>query len=727
MTVTRANHARPVASKHIDPPHIGDLRNLSSSVLKVNGHLVIGKQVRDILDDYLDKNPALQDKCLASIGEDTTQEQVIPEDTLQLLRRRLGSLFSSAGVPVSPEAHLPCNNDCISSSVCGLLLHSWALAAGDPAAPISLWFRDGAPAGITMAMDELDGIMPRVKPGDPAVDPADLSTDYDDFNNHGNLDDDPEVAKTFADLVDKGYLHSCDSLEECQEFLGGELPILNKFACLTKHKWCETRGWVKKTRIIMDSLRSGVKGASTRKYKSVLPRITDAIGSLMTGMDTCQMEQGEHLNDPMGAEQFVIDATDAFWELGLHPNERRFFVGKFRGKYLIYLRTAQGSRGAPLSWAGVFGLICRCVQSLFYLGVGSQTRSKFSTELQVYVDDPWAVVIGRQRQRDRFLALMILAWRIIGVRLAFAKARRGLGVDWIGANIVIKDSSTVVASIMENRVSEVKYLTATYGKSNVISIKDLRSYTGKMQSMASLLHTWRPFVAMLWGALYSDPSVSKAPSGCVWVSQISEPLSWFECFLSETKGRNLVRQFCVDSHFNKGKSIMIYVDASPYGLGAWLSVDAEPVSYFSDVISSLDCEMLLIAENKGSAGQQAFEALGLLVAIRLWLPTFKHERITVYLRSDNLSALEMVAKMQPKSKSLGVVARELALDLADATYALDFAQHVAGITNGIADSLSRKHQPGKRYKVPEFLCDACEIVAQPRNLKWWRTKSSGKS
>ena len=137
--------------------------------------------------------------------------------------------------------------------------------------------------------------------------------------------------------------------------------------------------------------------------------------------------------------------------------------------------------------------------------------------------------------------------------------------------------------------------------------------------------------------------------------------------------------------------------------------------------------MFLIPESKGSAGQQAFEALGLLVAIRLWLPTFKHERVTVYLRSDNVSALEMVAKMQAKTESLGVLARELALDLADATYALDFAQHVAGITNGIADSLSRKHQPGKRYTVPEFLCDAGEIVAQPRNLKWWRTKSSGKS
>ena len=41
---------------------------------------------------------------------------------------------------------------------------------------------------------------------------------------------------------------------------------------------------------------------------------------------------------------------------------------------------------------------------------------------------------------------------------------------------------------------------------------------------------------------------------------------------------------------------MIYVDASPFGLGAWLSVDAQPVSYFSDVISPLDCEMPLIGD-----------------------------------------------------------------------------------------------------------------------------------
>jgi hypothetical protein len=55
-----------------------------------------------------------------------------------------------------------------------------------------------------------------------------------------------------------------------------------------------------------------VKDASSLKLKSVLPSITDALFSLLT-----MLEKQEDHED---CEQFVIDATDAFWELGLHPD-----------------------------------------------------------------------------------------------------------------------------------------------------------------------------------------------------------------------------------------------------------------------------------------------------------------------------------------------------------------------------------------------------------------------
>ena len=112
----------------------------------------------------------------------------------------------------------------------------------------------------------------------------------------------------------------------------------------------------------------------------------------------------------------------------------------------------------------------------------------------------------------------------------------------------------------------------------------------------------------------------------------------------------------------------------------------------------------------------------MLVAVRLWLPAFSRERITVFVRSDNLSALQMAAKMQPKSKALGVVARELALDLSCASYSLDFAQHVAGVTNGIADALSRRLQPGKSFSLPHLLKDARLDITPVRNQRWWRTR-----
>ena len=91
-------------------------------------------------------------------------------------------------------------------------------------------------------------------------------------------------------------------------------------------------------------------------------------------------------------------------------------------------------------------------------------------------------------------------------------------------------------------------------------------------------------------------------------------------------------------------------------------------------------------------------------------------------KGDNVAALQMAAKMQPKSKALGIIAREMALDLSRASYAIDFFQHIAGISNGVADVLSRKHQKGKTYQLPSILQYAEEVHPPTRNLEWWLTK-----
>jgi hypothetical protein len=43
-----------------------------------------------------------------------------------------------------------------------------------------------------------------------------------------------------------------------------------------------------------------------------------------------------------GIEMLVFDFEDAFWNIPLAAGERRFFVGRLRGKLYVFLRAAQG-------------------------------------------------------------------------------------------------------------------------------------------------------------------------------------------------------------------------------------------------------------------------------------------------------------------------------------------------------------------------------------------------
>ena len=86
-----------------------------------------------------------------------------------------------------------------------------------------------------------------------------------------------------------------------------------------------------------------------------------------------------------------------------------------------------------------------------------------------------------------------------------------------------------------------------------------------------------------------------------------------------------------------------------------------------------------------------------------------------------MAALAMTCKMQPHSDSLGVVAREMALDIADAIYDPQLASHVPGVANVAADTLSRRFQPGYAFSLPPILVRATEVHPPARTANWWRS------
>ena len=190
---------------------------------------------------------------------------------------------------------------------------------------------------------------PAVDDDDLELEPENLSTNFDEFVNYAGVEDNPAANEALQGYISKGYLHVCETLEECRTFLKGEEPVVNKLGCIVKEKTTPEGDVVTKTRIILDAKQSKVTAATQRKYRSILPRLTDAVADALALASDCK--PGEVI------EQLIADVSDAFWLIPLAPVERKFFVAQFRGKYLVFLRTAQGSRTAPLTFCAIGGCI----------------------------------------------------------------------------------------------------------------------------------------------------------------------------------------------------------------------------------------------------------------------------------------------------------------------------------------------------------------------------------
>ena len=122
--------------------------------------------------------------------------------------------------------------------------------------------------------------------------------------------------------------------------------------------------------------------------------------------------------------------------------------------------------------------------------------------------------------------------------------------------------------------------------------------------------------------------------------------------------------------------------------------------------------------------QQVVEALVTLVALRAWSPRWSGQRSRIRVRSDSISALVLCLQLKTHGDGTSTVAREIALDIADAMYAPNIVEHVPGLENIVADELSRRYAPEKN---PPFLLPSCldnveEMILPERGLSYFETK-----
>ena len=185
-----------------DDHQIGSLGNLSTSVLVVPGHRVAGGRIRDVLSLFFTERQGLIDRCCDSLGTDRSVNDLFAPADLALLRSQVGQLVATQLQVAPPQI--------ATEGIQGELLHLWATWAGDPAAHVAHWLRDGAPAGVTVDFD-LDGVLQPIADENPlGIDQ--LASDAADFANYRGIEDDPATSPAAGFMSATPWSDSASSL-----------------------------------------------------------------------------------------------------------------------------------------------------------------------------------------------------------------------------------------------------------------------------------------------------------------------------------------------------------------------------------------------------------------------------------------------------------------------------------------------------------------------------------
>ena len=208
--------------------------------------------------------------------------------------------------------------------------------------------------------------------------------------------------------------------------------------------------------------------------------------------------------------------------------------------------------------------------------------------LHTYVDDPILALKGSRGRRCRLAVRFCAALLALRIKVAFNKAQLSSEVAWIGITLSISPLQ-VIASVPPEKLEEIIKIINSLLNSNVAPIRVVRSLAGKLMNIASLVVMWRPFLSNIWGSL--SQTNSRAPNNCVWVKQFRFTLLWIREFILGAN-KTVSRLFHVHRYFGSGHRVIITTDASPWGLGGFLTVDGQIVDFFSDAISDFDNKVL---------------------------------------------------------------------------------------------------------------------------------------
>jgi hypothetical protein len=594
------------------------------------------------------------------------------------------------------------------------LIEALQAAASDPDGALVGWIRDGVPLGIAKDI-ETCGIFPLAE--DPSAEwegevPVLGEEELSHFLNHGwERTDTSDFVREFSRLCDLGYavrLHGSEAFDR---------GFINKMAAVIKTR----EDGSKKVRLITDMLRSGANLRVRLPERLILPRATEVVENALAKLRAFSPGEGDEASDRR-VELATADISDAFPHLCVAEEELKHCLvveplaegsQATGGERLAVLpRLCFGAKSAPLIWSRLAALLGRVSQGC--LGPGG-------ARIVIYLDDPLFVLSGTRIQRDKDLACVLGLWIALGLKISWGKASRGTRVKWIGVQFDVDGPGKTIqvqvpANVIAELASEVEQLLGA-GR---VAVRRLRRLAGRLAWAGGVVPRMRWASAPLWGIIAAAERAIKTQHGerqprdndrggphsahLVSLGVARPALGWLLTMWKRQQGAmtRVYRAVGVPSR------VVMTLDASPWGIGGVLTHKASNIAlaYFTDKLSQVDTDRFLW-DVGDPAGQCTWEALAVLVGLRLWGAVIGGQGSVMEVMSDNMAAVVLSTRMCSSSARLNCIGAELALTLEEMGIQEMQAVHLPGSLNVTADFLSRLDAPGGSTKAwPDELAGA---------------------
>ena len=292
--------------------------------------------------------------------------------------------------------------------------------------------------------------------------------------NYSSARENPEDAKIEVDRIrKKGFVVKVSRREVEEHFSQG---AISKLALIVK----ERPDGTKKRRLIIDLRRSGGNSKADLPEKLVLPRALDGIETLRS-LHTLKSEVSlEDQRSRWGREMVLVDVSDAFPHLGVHPKELEHCLApdvESTDSFLLFRAMLFGYKTAPLLWSRVAAWMARALQSCVPFEEGQH---------QVYLDDSFWCLQGTLARRNLLLAFILYTMSAVGMEVSARKGERGDKVVWAGVEFRLTGNRELLITLPDKFLAAVEDLLKGWTQ-RMAALKELRTVTGKISWLSGVL------------------------------------------------------------------------------------------------------------------------------------------------------------------------------------------------------------------------------------------------